>query len=89
MKITVVGAGAWGTALAVVLQQNGHNVTLWGHHPGHMAAIRLARENVRHLPGVRLPPELVVEPDLATSEADEYVHICICTHTKHAPTSCT
>ncbi len=70
MKITVIGAGAWGTALAIILQQNRNEVTLWGHHPGHVDAIRTGRENVRHLPGVRLPPELVVEPDLATSVAD-------------------
>ena len=70
MKITVLGAGAWGTALAIILQQNRNQVTLWGHHPGHVSAIRSARENVRHLPGVKLHPELVIEADLAAAVAE-------------------
>ena len=37
MNVTVVGAGAWGTALALVVHQNGHAVTLWGHDAGHLA----------------------------------------------------
>ena len=42
MKVTVIGAGAWGTALAHLLCQNGNNVTLWGHNPTHLAAVRQA-----------------------------------------------
>ncbi len=57
MKITVLGAGGWGTALAVLLAGNGHQTALWSHAPGRSARIRLAGENPR-LPGVPLPPEL-------------------------------
>lgn len=75
MNITVFGAGAWGTALAIVIAQNGHRVTLWGHNPSHMESLRSRRENQRHLPGVPLPPELQFESDLetATSEAQGLV----------------
>lgn len=65
MNITVVGAGAWGTALGVVLSQNGHPVTVWGHNAEHLAAAAEARENRRYLPGVALPADWRHEPDLA------------------------
>ncbi len=56
--IAVLGAGSWGTALAVLLSRNGHPVRLWGHLPEHMEALRRERENRQFLPGVALPPEL-------------------------------
>ena len=55
MNITVLGAGAWGTALAKLLREAGHEVTLWAHDPAHLAALRETGVNERHLPGVRLP----------------------------------
>jgi glycerol-3-phosphate dehydrogenase (NAD(P)+) len=75
MNVTVVGAGAWGTALAVLLHQNRRSVTLWGHDPAHLDAIRRDGQNERYLPGIRLPPELVLELDLnqAIAGADSIV----------------
>ncbi|HAB19140.1 MAG TPA: NAD(P)H-dependent glycerol-3-phosphate dehydrogenase [Verrucomicrobiota bacterium] len=67
MNITVLGAGAWGTALALVLSQNRHRVTLWGHDAGRLAEAASARENSRYLPGVTLPVELIFEADLAAA----------------------
>ena len=64
MKITVLGAGAWGTALARLLQQNQHDVTLWGHHAGHLAEIQRQARNERYLPGIELPRALKFDPDL-------------------------
>ncbi len=55
MKVTIAGAGAWGTALAALLQKCGHDVTLWGHNPEHLSEIGKDQENKRYLPGVRLP----------------------------------
>ena len=55
MNVTVLGAGAWGTALAKLLREAGHEVTLWAHDPAHLAALRETGVNERHLPGVRLP----------------------------------
>ena len=63
MKIVFIGAGAWGTALAISAAQNAekpHNVMLWARNPAHAQAITLARENARYLPGVALPSHLKI-----------------------------
>ena len=60
MKITVLGAGAWGTALAANACAR-HDVTLWARDAAQAAAIDAARENRRYLPGAALPPRLSVE----------------------------
>jgi glycerol-3-phosphate dehydrogenase (NAD(P)+) len=65
MKITVLGAGAWGTALAVLLQKAENTVTLWAHDPALLGEIRSAGRNDRFLPGVQLAAQLAFEPDLA------------------------
>jgi glycerol-3-phosphate dehydrogenase (NAD(P)+) len=54
-SIAVVGAGSWGTALALLLHENGAAVTVWGHDSEAIAKIRDLRENQIYLPGVRLP----------------------------------
>jgi glycerol-3-phosphate dehydrogenase (NAD(P)+) len=54
-RIAVLGAGAWGTALARLLGRNGQRVTLWARAPEHAAALQAERENRRQLPGARLP----------------------------------
>ena len=73
MKILVLGAGAWGTALAVAASQR-HSVSLWSRDPRQSAALLAARENVRYLPGIALPPALqlpcVAEPALPQLGAD-------------------
>lgn len=55
MRFAVIGAGAYGTAAAIMLAENGHETVLWGRDPGRLAAIDAARENLQCLPGVRLP----------------------------------
>ena len=63
MKIIVLGAGAWGTALAVsaVVQRPGvHAVTLWGRDAAQMQTLGQERENQRYLPGITLPPALAL-----------------------------
>jgi len=70
MKMTVLSDGGWGTALALTLRGNGHDVRLWGPFPDYLAEIRSRHENVRFLPGVPLPAELVIEADLARAVAD-------------------
>src|ERR1700693_2164327 len=64
MKITVLGAGAWGTALARLLQQGANQVTLWGHVPAWIEEIRQTLRNDRFLPGIELPCELLLESDI-------------------------
>jgi glycerol-3-phosphate dehydrogenase (NAD(P)+) len=63
--IFVLGAGAWGTALALVAQQAGRMVTLWAREPAAIAAMAVAGENRRYLPGIALPPDLRLSADLA------------------------
>jgi glycerol-3-phosphate dehydrogenase (NAD(P)+) len=58
MNVTVIGAGAWGTALANLLCQNDHAVTLWGHDAKHLARVRETLSNPLYLPGVELSPKI-------------------------------
>ncbi|HHM06524.1 MAG TPA: NAD(P)-dependent glycerol-3-phosphate dehydrogenase [Gammaproteobacteria bacterium] len=62
--VAVLGAGAWGTALAILLARNGHPVSLWTRDPAHVAAMRDSRRNERHLPGIDLPPLIRPESGL-------------------------
>ncbi|MGG2092894.1 NAD(P)H-dependent glycerol-3-phosphate dehydrogenase [Bacillus sp. S13(2024)] len=63
-KITVVGAGSWGTALAMVLADNGHDVRLWGNRVELMNEINEKHENSRYLPGITLPASIVAYSSL-------------------------
>lgn len=69
MKITVLGSGAWGTALAKLLAEGGHAVTAWDYFPETLATIRATGYNERYLPGIPLPPSLATEPDIARAVA--------------------
>jgi glycerol-3-phosphate dehydrogenase (NAD(P)+) len=64
MNITILGAGAWGTALARLLHQGKNQVTLWGHVPEWLDEIRQTGRNDRFLPGIEVPREVVLEPDV-------------------------
>ena len=66
MKITVVGSGAWGTALALLLLENGNDVTLWSYHQEESNRMRDTHENPM-LKGVPLPEELKLTTDLRRS----------------------
>ena len=61
----VIGAGSWGTALALVLHGNGLPVTVWGHDAAHIAEVRERRENRIYLPGVKMPETLDFSSDAA------------------------
>jgi glycerol-3-phosphate dehydrogenase (NAD(P)+) len=78
MKVTVLGAGAWGTALARLLQTGGNHVTLWAHSPSHLDELRRTHRNERFLPGIVLPWEMRLEPDLSSAIAGaEYVVVAV------------
>lgn len=72
-KIAVLGAGSWGTALAIRLARNGCQVALWGHAPDEVKALQQDKENRQYLPGVALPDGLTASNHLAecVSDADE------------------
>ncbi len=63
-EVAVLGAGAWGTALACVLGENGHHVRLWARDAGHIRAMADDGENRRYLPGCRLPSTVQPTADL-------------------------
>ena len=63
----MIGAGSWGTALALVLADNGHNVNLWSHEAEHIAMMRTDGENKLFLPGVPLPDCLVYTDDIVSA----------------------
>src|ERR1044072_2991198 len=65
-SVAVIGAGAWGTALAMVAARAGRTVTLWARNAEHATRIASTRDNPR-LPGVRIAPEIVVTSDLAVA----------------------
>jgi glycerol-3-phosphate dehydrogenase (NAD(P)+) len=75
MNIAVLGAGAWGTALAAAVADVGHGTRLWGRDPAAVAEMVALRENRRYLPGRRLGPEIVLESDLAAAVAGAEVII--------------
>ena len=68
-SMTVIGAGSYGTALAITLARNGHNVVLWGHNADNIRTLQTARCNQAFLPDVPFPDSLVLETDLALALA--------------------
>ncbi len=69
MNVTLLGAGAWGTALAMLLSAS-HRVTLWTRNPVHCAALGSERENRRYLSGFKLPDAIIVTSDLLAALND-------------------
>ncbi|MCL2562495.1 MAG: NAD(P)-dependent glycerol-3-phosphate dehydrogenase [Oscillospiraceae bacterium] len=72
MNITVLGSGGWGTALAILLRENGHRVTLWSAFAAESEVLQLTRENP-FLPGVTLPETLVCTADISSVRDAELV----------------
>lgn len=64
-RISVLGAGSWGTALAMLLADNGHAVQLWTHRSTQAEEMQQARENSTYLPGLAFPDSLDLSADLA------------------------
>ncbi|MEZ5564168.1 MAG: NAD(P)H-dependent glycerol-3-phosphate dehydrogenase [Gammaproteobacteria bacterium] len=62
--LAVLGAGSWGTALAIQLGREGSPTSLWGRQAADIEALSHSRINARYLPGIRLPDSVMVESDL-------------------------
>ena len=78
-RTAILGAGSWGTALAVVWARRGNGITLWGHNPDRVARLRKTRQNTDYLPGVELPENIDVTSDLAEcAGADLIVFVTPC-----------
>lgn len=74
-KVSVIGAGSWGTAIAKLLCMNGHEVTLWSHREEEVRSLIEKKENLSKLPGVKLPEEIVFTADL--EEAVREKEMCV------------
>ena len=59
-RVAVLGDGGWGTTLAVLLSKKGFKVTLWGAFPEYVETLRSTRENIKFLPGVKIPAEVTL-----------------------------
>lgn len=70
MSISVIGAGAFGTALAIAMTRTGTPVTLWTRGADHAKAMNQSRENTTRLPGVPLPDSITITDDMAAALAD-------------------
>ena len=77
-RIAVIGAGAWGTALAVSLaRRGGHDLSLWAHSPGHASELAETGENKRYLPNFILPADIRVTADLNTAIDGADTILCV------------
>src|SRR5690348_9847769 len=76
-NIAVVGAGAWGTALALVAARGGRNVTLWALEPEVVNEIGAAHLNGRFLPGVQLPANIVATGDMGVAAKAEAILVVV------------
>ncbi|MDF2951940.1 MAG: Glycerol-3-phosphate dehydrogenase [Anaerocolumna sp.] len=65
--VSVLGAGAWGTAISMLLGNNGHDVTLWSALAPEVEMLRKERELVDKLPGIKLPDNVFISDDLESS----------------------
>jgi len=69
LHVAVLGAGSWGTALAMQLARLGSGVKLWGRNSAELAKMQASGENARYLPGIPFPPGMQAEADLARAMA--------------------
>ncbi len=67
-KVSVIGAGSWGTALAMLLAGNGHDTILWSHREEQAEELSKTREHKAKLPGVILPKELKITSNLEQAQ---------------------
>jgi len=80
-NIALLGAGSWGTALAILAARNGCQVLLWGHNPDHIAALARDRENKQFLSGLAFPDNLQVTDNLADCAAfSDLLLVCVPSH---------
>lgn len=68
-KVTVIGSGSWGTALAVMLAEHGHEVTIWSRRQEAVDELVERRTNEKYLPGVKIPAEIGATTDRAEAVA--------------------
>ena len=75
-KIAVLGSGGWGTAIAILLSENGHHVTLWSYFQEEAERLAALRENKDFLPGVQLPADILCTNDMEKAVNGSDVVVC-------------
>ena len=75
-KVSVIGAGSWGTALALLLSKNGHDVTMWSILEDEIWMLDKEREHKSKLPGVKLPDTMKFTTDLKKA-VEEKISLCL------------
>lgn len=75
MHVGFIGAGSWGTTLAILLAESGHDVTLWAHGREQQDRLRTERENALYLPGIPFPDRLSIADDIFDAAAPDVVVI--------------
>jgi glycerol-3-phosphate dehydrogenase (NAD(P)+) len=77
-RIAIIGAGSWGTALALSLaRQNRHTLTLWAHSPAHAEELAAQRENLRYLPGFPIPADIRITASLTEAITEADIILCV------------
>lgn len=79
-SIAVFGAGSWGTALALSLARNGHDLSLWGRDAAHRDALRADRGNRRYLPDAPFPPNLRIVDGFEAARDAEQILVVVPSH---------
>ena len=73
MNVSVLGAGGWGTTLAILINRNGHKVTLWEYFPEYAVTLKKYRENFYYLPKVNIPKSIKITNDLENAVSNKDV----------------
>ncbi len=73
MRISVLGAGSWGTALAIILSNNGHDVTLWEFKKEYVKGLIKHHENKIFLPGISIPQEITITHSLEQASTNQHM----------------
>ena len=76
-SISIIGAGGWGTALALMFARRGLRVPIWGHDGAHIATMRKEHANAKYLPGIPLPPEIVPTESLSECLNAEILFVAV------------
>ena len=76
MRIGILGAGSWGTTLAILLTEKSHRVTLWSYLEKDAELIRITRENPPFLPGIWVPESITITSELEKSVDGAEIIVC-------------
>jgi len=80
-KISIIGAGSYGSALAICFARNGHETLLWGRDASHVELMQRSRSNEKYLPGSQFPPSLTLESDLSkVIQASDNILVVVPSH---------